>query len=355
MPRLLYDWQETSVQPSTLGQEYLQVMPVRAVAAVVSARPAPMPFVPSMHSIPFLRPARSSMLPAFLLVLLLAGCSAPAPTSEVDIRHVHGLAYDSSTSMLYLATHHGIAAGTSGTGEGWTWAYVGGERSDFMGFTQDHVANATFYSSGHPADPQAFGGVHLGLRRSTDGAQTWEQRSLKGQADFHALSALPSGTGHLAAYWQGVLKVSRDGGHTWQDHPAPPSPILALAGSQGYVNYVWAGTASGLYVTSDLATWTQVGAEFMAGVVSSLAVSRDGQTLFASTADGRSGSSWRSADGGVTWTAITEPLLRAPAAPVLFAFDHRDTSPVLHHVFASTADAQILESHDSGTTWQVIR
>lgn len=279
--------------------------------------------------------------------MALAGCQAPH--EEISISHVHGLAYDPIQGALYVATHHGLARGIP-EGNSWSWSYVGEEHFDFMGFTADALTPGTFYSSGHPDDPRAFGAVHLGLRRSQDNGTTWEQRSLKGQVDFHALTSLPTGAGHLAGFFQGNLKVSRDAGATWQDHPTDLS-IYALAASG---DALWAGTATGIKRTTDYSTWTDAGAGRFTGAVSSITVSVDGQMVLVGTADGRSGTTFRSTDGGQTWDQLTPTPLREAAAPVIFAVDPLDGSDV-HRLFASTAAATILESTDSGATWKTIR
>jgi photosystem II stability/assembly factor-like uncharacterized protein len=281
-----------------------------------------------------------------LASLFLAGCQDPG--DGVAISHVHGLAFDPTdgpAGALFVATHHGVARGVK-DGEAWTWAYVGQDRYDYMGFTQDAVESGTFYSSGHPSNPSAFGGVHLGLRRSQDGAVTWEQRSLKGQVDFHALTSLPGGAGHLAGFFQGVLKVSQDGGATWRDYQQA-TPIYALAAGEGTL---WAGTPSGLKRSADYAAWTDMGAG-IAGTVRSVAVSKDGKLILLATGDGLTGTTQRSANGGATWTQLAPPELRDAAAPVLFVIDAQNQA----HVFASTADATIFESSDAGETWSKIR
>ena len=275
--------------------------------------------------------------------ILLAGCQA-APGDDVEISHVHGLAYDATSGSIYVATHHGLIKG-SRTGTSWDWNYAGNERYDYMGFTQDLLQPGTFYSSGHPDDPRAFGGTNLGLRRSTDGGATWEQRSLKGQVDFHAMTSQGSGEGHLAAYWQGAIKTSTDGGFTWRDEAAGLQ-VYALAGSN---DYLWAGTPGGILRTSDNATWESVGQ--LPGAVTSLAVSHDGQRLLASTGDGRTGSTHRSSDGGASWKKLDPDGLRDASAPVLFAYDASTPG----HAFASTAGGGIFESRDDGATWSTIR
>lgn len=292
------------------------------------------------------------MKPLLLLLLVTAlvaaGCTGPG--ADVEISHVHGMAFEPTSGAVFLATHNGLAKGAP-AGDGRSWDYVGSDRYDYMGFTQDAERPGVFYSSGHPSDPQSFGGVHLGLRRSTDGGQTWEQRSLKGEVDFHALSSIPGEEGWLAGHWQETIKVSRDGGATWSDNPAPPARVVALAGGP---ERLLAGTAAGLWEARDLESfgdWTAVDAEGLPSVVIAVAVSTDGQTLFASAVDEGAVKSYSSNDGGATWTETGPPGLRGLSSPVLFAVDPTDAD----HVFASTTDALVMESKDRGATWTTIR
>ncbi|MEK6986232.1 MAG: hypothetical protein AABX89_07610 [Candidatus Thermoplasmatota archaeon] len=287
------------------------------------------------------------VLAAVLVAAALAGCSQPTG-DKLKLSHVHGLAYDEVSGNLYLASHHGLARGVP-DGNTWQWEFIG-DPYDYMGFTKDLVRDGVFYSSGHPDDPRAYGGVHLGLRRSTDGGETWEQRSLKGQVDFHALTALSSGEGHLAGSWQGKTKVSRDGGATWTDYASPPASVLALGGT---AEALFAATNNGLYKTTDLtafANWTKLAGP-VSGLVSSVAVSTAGTVLLAGTGDGKTGSTYRSVDGGLTWSKNNHRLIDDAPGQVLFAFAKSAST----HAFAATGSGQILETEDSGASWKQIR
>ncbi len=286
------------------------------------------------------------LLAAVVVILALAGCGQPIGDA-IEISHVHGLAYDASVDTLYVATHHGLARGVR-DGGAWTWSYIG-DPFDYMGFTQDANRSDTFYSSGHPDDPRIFGGVHLGLRRSTDAGVTWEQRSLKGEVDFHALTALHGGEGWLAGFWQGFTKVSRDGGLTWTNHTAPGA-VIALGSAEGQL---LAATSTGLYRTKDLAgfaAWERLAGPGT-GVISSVAASRDGTNLLSGTGDGRTGATYRSGDAGATWTQLTHPALASAPGQVLFAFEQGDAS----HAFAALGDGTMLESTDAGVSWSKVR
>jgi hypothetical protein len=286
------------------------------------------------------------MLATILAAAVLAGCSQPG--QDIQISHVHGVAYDSATGRVFLATHHGLARGNP-TGSAFEWSYVG-DRYDYMGFTQDAEKAGTFYSSGHPDNPHSYGAVHLGLRRSTDGGESWEQRSLKGEVDFHALTSLYGSEGTLAGYWQGTLKVSRDGGATWTDHPVPAAPIVGLGASHGGI---LAATTQGLWEAQDMTAfsdWTRLPGPGD-GMVSSVAASADGINLLAGTGDGKTGSTYRSTDAGQTWTQIDHPGLADAPGQVLFAFDREAST----HAFAALGDGRLFQSQDAGQTWAPLR
>jgi BNR/Asp-box repeat protein len=288
----------------------------------------------------------SRLLVAALAATVLAGCSQPG--AKIEIAHVHGVAYDPETGRVFMATHHGLARGDP-TGDDFAWSYVG-DPYDYMGFTQDAETAGTFYSSGHPDNPHSYGAVHLGLRRSTDGGETWEQRSLKGQVDFHALTSLYGSEGTLAGYWQGTLKISGDGGATWTDRAAPIAPVVAMGASPGRI---LAATTAGLWETHDTAAftnWTRLSGP-SASIVSSVAASRDGTNLLAGTGDGKTGSTYRSTDAGQTWHKVEHPELADAPAQVLFAFDRNDST----HAFAALADGRLFESRDAGETWASVR
>jgi photosystem II stability/assembly factor-like uncharacterized protein len=263
-----------------------------------------------------------------LLAFALAGCS-----QGIEISHVHGLAY--LDGDLFVGTHHGLARLSHGE-----WQYLGAAH-DYMGLTQ---GPGVLYASGHPADPRAYGSTNLGLLRSTDGGQSWQQL-LQGP-DFHALTSWPD-RDWVMGFWQGMLKLSRDAGVTWEDRPAP-SQVLALEATS---EILLAGTTQGLLVSRDAgmspAGWTAVG---RFGAVTSVAAAADGSVYFLSTGDGRSGGAYRSTDLAV-WLPLEHAELRASPAPVQFVVDPVDS----RHVFASTFHGTVLESRDAGLTWTLLR
>lgn len=127
--------------------------------------------------------------------------------------HIHGLGLDPSSGALFVATHYGLfrmdpveAAGSAGpasaavenTAPGNKAAAgflpprrVGQSTKDMMGFTV--AGPSRFLASGHPSVEQMRDeGLPplLGLLESTDGGQTWQTLSLRGEADFHVLRFL---------------------------------------------------------------------------------------------------------------------------------------------------------------------
>ena len=135
---------------------------------------------------------RRTALAAATVVLAsaLAGCGGDTDSTrsnttdngdKVDLAQVHGLGVDPADGALYAGSHHGLfraAEGESVTGP------VAGRVQDFMGFTV--AGPGHFLASGHPG-PGQDGPSALGLLESTDAGETWESRSLSGEADFHAL------------------------------------------------------------------------------------------------------------------------------------------------------------------------
>ncbi len=117
---------------------------------------------------------------SFATLLTLGGFgSAIASTQQVELMHVHGLAYSADGKQLLIPSHHGIAAYADGQ-----WAKMPGPEHDYMGFSATHNA---LYSSGHPAVGSKLVNP-FGLIKSTDAGKTWQQLGLEGESDFHTLA-----------------------------------------------------------------------------------------------------------------------------------------------------------------------
>jgi len=124
--------------------------------------------------------------------LLLAGCggedsAAPEEFAGVPLEaqdpgpiHVHGLGYDTSAKVLYVATHTGMFELPDGAAKA---KRIGDKHQDTMGFSL--VKPGLFLGSGHP-DARDDSPPHLGLIKSVDRGRSWQSVSLLGQADARA-------------------------------------------------------------------------------------------------------------------------------------------------------------------------
>ncbi|HVL86729.1 MAG TPA: hypothetical protein VM681_01780 [Candidatus Thermoplasmatota archaeon] len=287
------------------------------------------------------------------LVVLLAGClgnqerpggpSADSSPGEPASRfvHIHGVAVDpGDPTVLFVATHAGLIRGTSGD----RWAYVGADRSDFMGFTLHPDDNQTAWSSGHPA-----GGGSQGVRQTTDGGRTWRVVALGGQVDCHGMAvarANPdivycahSGTGfYRTANRQDFERVATNG---------LAEPALVLATPAAAENTVYAGGLHGLQRSTDRGTtWTTVAGEGHA-VTALAAHPEDASVLFAYFL--RAGGLQRSEDAGETWIPAGTGL---PADAVVTALAIDPSNPDSLYASAITT---IWQSADGGASWHVLR
>lgn len=191
--------------------------------------------------------ARLAAAAAVLLPLLTSCVQTPpigpqpdaAPTQPFT--HIHGMAVDSDTGEVMLATHDGLFDLGSGTPE------KIGPAIDLMGFAP--AGNDHYYASGHPA-PDTGLPEPAGLLRSQDGGETWQEVSLGGLSDFHALAVTRSGI----IGFDGTLKTTADL-ETWTTRDGGFEPYH-LSGTQAG-DVVLATTEAGVHRSTDGGkTWT---------------------------------------------------------------------------------------------------
>ena len=173
---------------------------------------------------------------------LLAGCGGSegsAAAGTVDVSHIHGLAMDpADPDRVLIATHAGLVAYRDGA-----LSKVGDLSTDLMGFSIG--PDGQFFASGHPGNGED-GPNALGLIESGDGGQTWDSVSLSGEADFHALVAWSGGVAGFDGA-VGALRISVDGGATWNEGAADVAPFALAADDSAMV----ATTEGGLQVSRD--------------------------------------------------------------------------------------------------------
>jgi hypothetical protein len=187
---------------------------------------------------------------AALTAATLVACSSQDPSPEGTAQgknadaealgHVHGLGVDPADNTLYVASHNGVFRIT-GDGER---ERVADRWQDTMGFAV--VGPGHFLGSGHPDLTEEDLPSSLGLIESTDGAETWEEVSLLGDADLHAIEpvgdriyAYDSHTGSL------VTTTNRTDWDT-----IVTQPLYDLAANAADPATVYATTDQGILVSS---------------------------------------------------------------------------------------------------------
>ena len=224
------------------------------------------------------------------VVLLVAACSdddSPAAETGEPRReafdHIHGLGV--VDDLLYVASHKGLFT-ISSDGDA---AVASEDDHDFMGFTVADTGE--LLASGHPNSRRDLPG-HLGLLESTDGGATWDELSLSGEVDFHALDA-----------------------------------------SSGSV-YGYDSVSGQLLGSTDRRSWSSLGQVPLADVAIS---PDDGATLLITTEQGPQ----LSADAGKSFAVID-------GAPLLMLVDW----PRTDQLYGISPDGTIHHSIDAGATWE---
>ncbi|WP_245933263.1 F510_1955 family glycosylhydrolase [Arthrobacter livingstonensis] len=201
--------------------------------------------------------------------------------------HVHGISVDPVSTKILIATHDGLYDATKKKLEKVS------DTIDLMGFTATGEPNV-YYASGHPGPGSSLPNP-VGLIRSRDAGKTWQQVSLGGQSDFHALTV--SG-GALVAF-DGQLRTSTDG-TSWTNSAATFSPA-ALAGSPTST-VVLATTQEGLQRSTDHGkNWQPVPGGPVVQFVAFATPASKAPTMAVGIAP--DGSVYVSTDTGLTWAA----------------------------------------------------
>lgn len=275
---------------------------------------------------------------AVVAVLTLGPCtsassidrSAAPAVEDPGLEHVHGLGVNPADGALYAATHYGLFR----LPERGTANRVADRYQDTMGFTV--TGPNSFLGSGHPdlvADPDLP--ARLGLIRSADAGESWENVSLSGEADFHALHAV-----HDRVYgWDsgtGQFMVSVDGGLTWDIRSI--LDVYDFAVSPTDPDVVLATTPQGVLLSGDGGrSWQPRSAAPALAVVD---WPSDG-ALFGVTTQG---TVHHSADGGATWEIRGD----VGGQPEALTVDERGGAPL---VYVGVAGRGILASSDGGTSF----
>jgi len=311
--------------------------------------------VTTMRSVCRRSPLYIALATGLLGVMALVGVwvawSAPAPkfTPVTQLHHIHGLAVDpKDPHILYIATHGGLVRLV----EEKRWELVGEDRSDLMGFTVDPGNRGVMYASGHPDHP-GRGPNPLGVRVSRDGGQTWQRLALEGRVDLHAMTFSPAedalygwnGMGVPGLYrisardgvWARVESTGFQGAFSLAAHPSKRGMLLA-------------GTRTGLLRSQDAGkTWTEVplGVSLKGVPVTAVAYHPKNHQLVYAYAVRPEQGFLKSTDGGRTWN------------PTGFFVGDQDAVAVIAPspsqpdvLYISTFTSDIYKSTDGGRGWQ---
>lgn len=261
-----------------------------------------------------------------LLILLVAGRGSEGGQRVVAVEpgmsHVHGLGTNPGDNATYVATHSGVFRVAGAT------VRVANRYQDTMGFTV--VGADHFLGSGHPDLADESLQTHLGLIESTDAARTWQEISLGGEADLHALDSGPGGIFAFDAL-SGRLMSSPDGAE-WDviaegavaDVAADPErsgSVMVTTPDGELVAYDGRGGGVMLPQAPPLALIDWPRSELLVGVAP------DGQW-------------YRSDDRGMSWQEVGTPLGAPQAA---------DASG---EAWLLATEEAVLRSADEGRTWE---
>jgi len=287
-----------------------------------------------------------------LAAMLLAGAESPWPKEGdgepvAQLHHVHGMAVDpKDLRVLYVATHGGLIRVTAGK----QWAYVGEDRSDYMGFTMHPEGKGVIFVSGHP-DLRSGRPNPMGVLVSRDGGRTWKTVALEGAADMHAMTfSRPEDAlygWNVAGKAPGLYRVNLEGGNSQRLEARGLQQVLALAAHPREKGRLLAGTNQGLMASADGgAAWEAVPGALAGVPVTALAYHPADATRVYAYGFKASLGFVRSADGGMTWKA-TGFLLSDRDGVVVIAPSPQGTDTV----FIATVGGDILRSDDAGATW----
>jgi hypothetical protein len=196
-------------------------------------------------------------------VLISGGMALFSGTSSetaITLEDIHGLGYTSDGKQIVIPSHYGLRVFSGGE-----WEIPEGERNghDYMGFA---MADNGFYSSGHPAKGSDLVNP-FGVIKSTDGGKDLRTLDLKGESDFHSMTASYNthtiyvlNTGTNSRMDSPGLYYTKDEAKTWvkskmngiQDESIyEHMALVPVAVHPTKDNVVAVGTKSGAYVSTD--------------------------------------------------------------------------------------------------------
>jgi photosystem II stability/assembly factor-like uncharacterized protein len=258
-------------------------------------------------------------------------------TSSAGIVATHINSVRSVGASVLAATDGGLYQSTDG---GSTWSFYPRSPSNITGL---HIL-----VSGDAVWAGSFGNRN-GIVRSLDAGRTWV--GTNAAVNFAIVRALVANGSTIVAGGESGAFRSTDGGATF-------APLAAGSGlPSGGGSYVYAlehigntffaaTTASGVYKSTDGASWTPANVGLPPGLAAYSLVA-DGNTLYL----GSSNTVYRSMDAGGSWSLAGAPTAAQPYTVYTLLVSSGTLFAGLYG-FGGTATNGLFKSTDGGTTWQ---
>ncbi len=290
-----------------------------------------------------------SILLLFGLILLFNPKEKSAPNNNTkdelnpvsSFSHSHGIAVDiTDPNKVYIATHEGLFILMDDK----DLYRIGNTQYDLMSFTSHPTEAQTFFSSGHSSL-----GRNIGFQKTTDGGISWIRVSdgLQGPVDFHAMTISQINPNIIYGFFAGRLQRSINGGVSWEYTKSNIAPI-SLSSDLEYENTLYASTQDGIKISKDGGeTWQSLSSQLEGGFVTVFSI--DPTNTYSLTFSERIGGMGKSIDGGITWQKIQYTF---DGEIILYISFSKSESGI---VYALTNKNSIYKSIDSGTSWKKIR
>src|SRR3989344_2403086 len=237
-------------------------------------------------------------------------------------------------------------------GEVWTQkVFAGVVKNKTQTISTANVSKFLF----HPLDPKLMylGTGNLGLRVSTDGAETWNS-TLTGAGAVNAIGLDPTSTQIVYVGIGGQIHKTTDGGTSWAivyTQAVAGYTINAVAVDPLNARHVYAGASNGALLFSDDSgtSWRTLGAKYFSGGIRDMYFheSDPGLMLIATPSAGV----FRSPDRGTTWTELIPTTLATKFPGSLttgvILMNKRSSSTMLY-----SSAYGIMRTADGGKTWE---
>ncbi|WP_019414273.1 F510_1955 family glycosylhydrolase [Paenisporosarcina sp. TG20] len=291
------------------------------------------------------------VLVGMLLTLLNACNPKNATTDKLEevinekINHIHGIGYPNGEEEVVIATHKGLYEYDD------KWIKATNEKHDYMGFS---AVQEGFYSSGHP-EPNSDYKNPLGIIKSENKGESFEQLAFYGEADFHYMTVgyetnmiyiineAPIGNLEFG------LHYSEDDGKSWAKSKMvgfDSKYISNLSAHPSNDSILAIGSQDGLFLSSDFGnTFNLLGNPIMityvtltetAGIYASIENERVKLVRFNIETKGLE-------DLKVPDISQNNPILQIAVNPI----DKKE-------ITIATIENDIYQTQDSGETWDMI-